>query len=117
MENVARIHSEKIDLRDHQELLLQAESTSLKSFGGVTQACSAFVKFAEDLNLSVVHPRVRRILRRMPEVVQSAAEVSLGLSDIHADAQKLAEARGDEVILSGGIPKEEIPPEFAERRL
>jgi len=115
LENVARIHGDQIDVREHQALLLKAESISLKSLGGVSDACSAFVRFAEDMNLSVVHPRVRRILRRIPEVIKGAAEVSYGLSDIHADAQKLAEARGGDVIMSGGIPKDEIPE--AERRV
>lgn len=92
-------------------MLIEAESASLAALEKVSTASAAFVRFVQDMKLSVVHPRVRKMLRRLPATFQKAVDVSDDLSAFHSDAQRLAKSHGGEVIMTGGIPKEELPPE------
>lgn len=108
MENVVAIERGKIDVRSHQSALLEAEAASLAALEKCSEASSAFVSFVRELDLSVVHPRVRRLLKRIPALITKAADVPIELSDCHTIAQGILKNR-DDIIMMGGIPKSESP--------
>ena len=111
MENVARLNESKVDLRDQQSVLVNAEQASLAALEECSHASAAFVSSIRQLGLSIVHPRVRDMLKRIPSVMEKAASLSHDLSDCHIAVQKIAKNSTHEVVLSGGYPKTD-PQEF-----
>lgn len=112
MENVARLNEHRLDLRNHQALLVEAENASMVSLGKCCGAGAAFVDMFNDLSMSVVHPGVREMLDRLPKIIENAASVPRAISDCHVLAQRIVKTttKGGEVLLSGGIPKGPIDP-------
>lgn len=108
MEKVLRIEEQKIDLRRHQATLMEAEAASLTALQKCSDASSAFVDFVRDMELSVIHPRVRSLLKRIPQLISKAADVPTELSDCHTIAQGIIK-NNDDVLMMGGIPKSESP--------
>lgn len=113
MENVARLSEHRVDLRNHQSLLVEAEIASMASLGKCCGAGAAFVDMFHDLDMSVVHPGVREMLDRLPKIIENAASVPRAISECHVLAQRIVKTtpKGGDVLLSGGIPKGPIDPQ------
>lgn len=111
MENVARLEDRRIDVRPQQAILIEAESASLNALESGSNAIAAFVSFVRATGLSVVHPRVRELLGRIPNITSHAANLSSELSDCHRIAGGIVKSNKD-ILMSGGIPKEDNTPPF-----
>ena len=113
MNTVAKLHDvPEVDIREEQSFLIEAEQAALTALAECSKAGGALVSFLRKTNYSPVHPKVRALLKRYPELIAKISGVSSDLTECHKLTQSLAEScRTGNVVMTGGFPKEEIPEE------
>ena len=114
MDNVARISDvREVDVREEQSSLYDAEAASLSALEQYSNLGAALVKFVRKTEFSVMHPKVRAMLKRYPALIEKATSASNDLCEFHRMAHSLAEnTQAGQIVMSGGLPKEPhaIPP-------
>jgi hypothetical protein len=111
--NVTAIHSDsvtrkEIDVREHQQALLDAEADSLTALESCSKASASLVAYLRLMGYSTTHPRVRKLMAISKDAMNFAYDLSSRLSDGHKVARGMADAKTDaKVVMSGGIFKDD----------